>query len=93
MGPYAVFTPQRRFRHALRHLHHILDLQRCALREGLRDQLRPTRELRACANERLARPDDTHLPPHRPAQRAPQFFNVVQRAVLFVFQGRFMCGH
>jgi hypothetical protein len=54
MGPDAVFPPERRFGDTLRHLHHVLDLQRCALREGLRDELRPARELRARTDERLA---------------------------------------
>jgi hypothetical protein len=31
MSPDAVFPPQRRFSDALRHLHHVFDLERCAL--------------------------------------------------------------
>jgi len=71
-------------------LHHIFHFQRIPLGKGLRDKLRPTRQLRAGTNERFARSDDANLSPHRPAQRTPQFFRVVQRAVVFVRQGRFM---
>ena len=53
MGPDAVLPPQRRFRNTLRHLHHVFDLERCALRKRLRDELRPARVAQS-TNQRLA---------------------------------------
>jgi len=80
----AVLAPKRRFRNALRHMHHIFHFQRCTLRKRLSDQLCPPRKLCAGSNERLPGSDHSYLPPHHPAKRAAQLFSIVQRAVLLM---------
>ena len=76
MGPDAILPPERRFRDALRYLHHVLDFQRRSGRKRLDHELRPARELRAGPNERLARTNDTDLAPHRAPERAAQLLLV-----------------
>ena len=78
MGTNTIFSPERGFRHAMRYLNHILDLQIGPPSKGSGHHLFPSHELSRSANERLPRTDEPHLSPHSPSKRAAHFFGILQ---------------